>query len=69
MSTSNPVVEFPPTPRKFMPPAAPVDTPYPKIPLLVMNSPGICSVRIGSNEGSSRFSIVYRFTTETVMGS
>ena len=68
ISTSKPAVGLPPMPRRFIPPAAPVDTPYPMMPRLVANSPGTCSVSAGSTDGWKRCSNTLRFTTEMVIG-
>lgn len=68
ISTSTPEVGSPPTPRIFIPPAAPAATPYPITPRPVMNSPGTCSVSTGSSDGSNRRSICRSSTTDTLIG-
>ena len=55
-------------PRSDNPPAAPSETPYPITPRAVANSPGTCSVRVGSSDGSRLCSIRSRSTTDTVIG-
>ena len=68
ISTSSPVVGAPPTPRSVICPAAPPETPYPMIPRPVTNSPGICSVSVGSSDGRNPSAICCLPTTEMVIG-
>ena len=68
ISTSRPVVGPPPTPRSVICPAAPPETPYPMMPRPVTNSPGICSVSVGSSDGWNPSAIFCRPTTEMVIG-